>query len=261
MKLGRIEVEGKSKYCTFDLERNIVIPLKGSILGDFELESISFKIDEVRILPPIIPSKIVCLGLNYKDHAEELNLDIPDEPVIFMKPNTAIIGHEDEIVIPHFCKRVDYEAELAVVISKICKNIEPDEVEEYILGYTCLNDVTERFFQKKDGQWTRAKSFDTFCPIGPWIETDLDWRDLSIRAKLNGVVKQNSNTSQLIFGVDYIISFVSKIMTLLPGDIISTGTPSGIGEMNEGDIIEIEIEGIGILRNRVIRRSDIERST
>ncbi|MGC8766088.1 MAG: fumarylacetoacetate hydrolase family protein [Brevinematia bacterium] len=249
MKLGRFEHEGKIYQGVFDEEEKITIPIKGSIFSDFELEEKSFKIEEINILVPTIPSKVVCVGLNYRDHAEELKMPIPEEPILFLKPTTSVIGPEETITAPKFCQRVDYEAELAVVISKKCKNISPEEAKDYILGFTCLNDVTERYFQNKDGQWTRAKSFDTFCPIGPWIETDLDWRNLKIRAYLNGEIKQNSTTSNMIFGVEEIVSFVSKIMTLLPGDVIATGTPPGIGEMKNGDEIIIEIEGIGSLKN------------
>lgn len=249
MKLGRFGVGGKVYWGVFDTEGGIVIPVKGSIFGDFELEDRSFKVGDVDILPPVVPSKIVCVGLNYKDHAEELKMPIPDEPVIFLKPTTTIIGHEDTIIAPAFCRRVDYEAELAVVISRVCKNISPGEAREYILGYTCLNDVTERFFQNKDGQWTRAKSFDTFCPIGPWVETEVDWRGIRVSTYLNGEIKQSSTTSNMIFGVEEIVSFVSRIMTLLPGDIIATGTPPGVGEMKNGDEVVVEIEGIGVLKN------------
>ncbi len=253
MKIGRFEVGGKSRWGVFDVDDGIVIPVKGSIFGDFELEDSSFKIEDVSILTPVVPSKVVCVGLNYRDHAEELKMPIPDEPILFLKPSTSVIGHNSAIIAPSFCNRVDYEAELAIVISKVCKNVSPSEAEDYILGYTCLNDVTERNFQKKDGQWTRAKSFDTFCPIGPWIETELDWRNLKVRAYLNGELKQNSNTNNMIFGVYDIVSFVSKIMTLLPGDVIATGTPPGIGEMKNGDEVVIDIEGIGVLRNYFIK--------
>lgn len=256
MKIGRYELDGKSHWGVFDIEGNIVIPIKGSVFEDFELEEKSFKIEEIDILPPVIPSKVVCVGLNYRDHAEELKMKIPDEPIIFIKPTTTVIGQNDAIIAPSFCKRIDYEAELAVVISKVCKNVSPEESKDYILGYTCLNDITERYFQNKDGQWTRAKSFDTFCPIGPWIETEFDWRDKNIRAYLNGELKQNSTTSNMIFGVEEIISFVSKIMTLLPGDIIATGTPPGVGEMNNGDKVIIEIEGIGKLENYFIKEQN-----
>jgi 2-keto-4-pentenoate hydratase/2-oxohepta-3-ene-1,7-dioic acid hydratase in catechol pathway len=249
MKIGKVKYNDKNFHVVFDIENNIAIPIKGNFFGDFELEEKSFPLSEVKILPPVLPTKVVCLGLNYRDHAEEMKMEIPDEPVIFLKPTTSIIGHGDTIIAPSFCQRVDYEAELAIVIGKTCKDVSPEETKDYILGYTCLNDVTERVFQKKDGQWTRAKSFDTFCPIGPWIETELDWRGLRIKSYLNDELRQDSTTSNMIFGVEEIVSFVSKIMTLLPGDIIATGTPPGIGEMKSGDRIKIEIEGIGALEN------------
>jgi 2-keto-4-pentenoate hydratase/2-oxohepta-3-ene-1,7-dioic acid hydratase in catechol pathway len=253
MKIGKVRHNDKNFHVAFDVENKIAIPIKGNFFSDFELEDKSLSLEEVKILPPILPTKVVCLGLNYRDHAEEMKMDIPDEPIIFLKPTTSVIGHGDTIVAPNFCQRVDYEAELAIVIGETCKDVSPDEAKNYILGYTCLNDVTERVFQKKDGQWTRAKSFDTFCPIGPWIETEIDWENLKIRSYLNDELKQDSTTSNMIFGVEEIVSFVSKIMTLLPGDIIATGTPPGIGEMKNGDKIRIEIEGIGALENTFIK--------
>ena len=197
------------------------------------------------------PTKIILAGLNYRDHAKEMKMKIPKEPVIFLKPATTLIGHQDEIIYPPGVKRLDYEAELAVVIKKRARNVSLQQAKEYILGYTCLNDVTARDLQKKDGQWTRAKSFDSFCPVGPCLATDLDTSDLRIQAYLNGKLKQDSTTSQLIFSVEYLVFFVSKIMTLLPGDIISTGTPPGTSPMHPGDTIEVKIEGVGTLRNYV----------
>lgn len=197
-------------------------------------------------------TKIIAVGLNYHDHAKEMNAPIPKQPLIFLKSPSAIIYDGDIIRYPQSSSRVDYEAELAVIIRKECKNIKPGQAKDYILGYTCANDVTARDLQKIDGQWTRAKSFDTFCPIGPRIVKDIDPDNLSIRAILNGEVKQDSNTNQMIFKVDEVIAFVSEIMTLFPDDIIITGTPAGIGPMERGDMIEIEIEGIGILRNPVV---------
>lgn len=205
----------------------------------------------VTLLAPCQPSKVVAVGLNYRDHAAELGFPVPDEPIIFLKPATAVIGPDSEIVYPAMSNRVDYEAELAVVIKDKINGIRPEDAAEHILGYTCANDVTARDLQKKDGQWTRAKSFDTFCPIGPWIETEIDARDLLIEAYLNGQRKQSSRTSNFIFGVCHLVSFVSRVMTLWPGDIIITGTPSGIGPLHPGDEIEVRIEGIGSLKNRV----------
>lgn len=212
----------------------------------------SYQLDKVKILPPCQPSKIIGVGLNYKDHARELNLPIPDEPIIFMKPSTSIIGHEDEIIYPLQAQRVDYEAELALIIKDKVKDLSPDEVFDKILGFTCFNDVTARDLQKKDTQWTRAKSFDTFSPIGPFVVNGINPNNLKIESYLNGKLKQSSNTNNLIFKIDKLVSFISKIMTLLPEDVITTGTPAGIGAMNRGDIIEIKIEKIGILRNYVI---------
>ncbi len=202
-------------------------------------------------LPPCDCSKIVCVGLNYRDHVKEMKHDMPSEPVIFLKPPTAMVGHNGEIVIPHGARRVDYEAELAIVIGKKAKCVSASEADQYIYGYTCLNDVTEREIQKRDGQWTRAKGFDTFAPVGPWIETELDPQHLDIRLLVNGVEHQHSNTSNFIFRINEIVSFVSGVMTLNPGDIISTGTPSGIGPMFPGDTVTVSIEGIGELTNRV----------
>jgi 2-keto-4-pentenoate hydratase/2-oxohepta-3-ene-1,7-dioic acid hydratase in catechol pathway len=197
------------------------------------------------------PTKIICVGLNYIDHAKELNMEIPKEPIIFLKPTSGIIYNNDTIVRPKISKRVDYEVELAIVIGKECKNVKKEDAMEHIKGYTILNDVTARDLQEKDGQWTRAKSFDTFCPIGPKIVSDLDPHDLDIQLRLNGEVKQKSNTKNMIFKVDELVEFVSSIMTLYPGDIISTGTPPGVGQLEKGDIVEAEIEGIGILKNYV----------
>jgi 2-keto-4-pentenoate hydratase/2-oxohepta-3-ene-1,7-dioic acid hydratase in catechol pathway len=211
----------------------------------------SFETGEVTLLAPVAPSKVVSVGLNYRDHAAELGMEIPDEPIIFIKPSTSVIGPEEDVIYPPSSGRVDYEAELGVVIRDRVKDVPPEKVMPHILGYTCVNDVTARDLQKKDGQWTRSKSFDTFSPIGPWVVTDLAPDDLSVRAYLNGELKQDSRTSNFIFGIPELVSFVSGIMTLLPCDIISTGTPAGIGPMRPGDEIVIEIEGIGRLRNVV----------
>ena len=197
------------------------------------------------------PTKVVLVGLNYRDHAKELKMRLPEEPILFLKPPTAVIGPEDDIIYPAQTERVDYEAELAVVIKDKCKDIEPDEVMEHVEGFTCLNDVTARDLQRKDMQWTRAKSFDTFCPVGPLIVKDIEPNSVKIQSFLNGELRQDSNTSNFIFNVEELVSFTSKVMTLLPGDIVATGTPSGIGAMKRGDTIEIKIEGIGTLRNYV----------
>lgn len=208
-----------------------------------------YSIDDIKINSPVFPSKIVCIGLNYKDHAAELKMDLPDEPVIFLKPPTAVIGPLDTIIYPDSSNQVDYEAELGIVISKEAKNVSENDAEEYIGGYTIFNDVTARDLQRKDIQWTRAKSFDTFAPIGPCIETELDTNNLDISLKLNQDVKQKSNTKNMIFDVYELVEFVSNIMTLYSGDVIATGTPPGVGPMEIGDTVEVEIEGIGKLIN------------
>jgi 2-keto-4-pentenoate hydratase/2-oxohepta-3-ene-1,7-dioic acid hydratase in catechol pathway len=197
------------------------------------------------------PTKVVALGLNYRDHAEEFKMPIPAEPILFMKPPTAVIYDGGAIVYPRNATRVDYEAELAIVIGKVARNVPAERAAEYIMGYTCLNDVTERHMQTRDGQWTRAKGFDTFCPVGPVITDEIDPNAVEIKAFLNGEMRQHSNTKNLIFNIAEIIEFVTSVMTLVPGDIIATGTPSGIGPMKPGDEVVIEIEGIGSLRNKV----------
>ncbi len=197
------------------------------------------------------PTKIVLVGLNYRDHAKELEMPLPAEPIIFMKPVTALIGPEESIRYPPQVARVDYEAELAVIIKDTCKDLAPEDVMAHVEGFTCLNDVTARDIQKRDGQWIRAKSFDSFCPIGPGIVADVDPNNLKIQSFLNGELRQDSNTANFIFTVEELVSFISHVMTLMPGDIIATGTPGGIGAMDRGDTIEIRIEGIGTLRNYV----------
>lgn len=251
MKLVRFRYKRKMNWGI--LNNEYIRVLKTSPFRKILFSGEKLSLNEVRLLPPTKPSKIILVGLNYKDHAKELNMEIPKEPIIFLKPNTSVIGPEDEIIYPPFVKRLDYEAELALVIKGKCKDIDEEDVGNYILGYTCLNDVTARDLQKQDIQWTRAKSFDTFCPIGPWVETDLNPQNLKIKSFLNGKVRQDSSTSNFIFSVPYLVSFISKTMTLLPGDVISTGTPPGVGEMRPGDVVEIEIDGIGRLRNYVVK--------
>ncbi|MBI2879788.1 MAG: fumarylacetoacetate hydrolase family protein [Candidatus Rokubacteria bacterium] len=250
MKIVRFTTDGRARYGL--LERNQVVECQGTPYGRLTRGRRRYPLKAVRLLPPCVPSKIVAVGLNYRDHAEEVGHAIPPEPIIFLKPSTALIGPGDEIVYPPITERVDYEAELAIVIRRRCRNAAAAEAPGYILGYTCLNDVTARDLQRRDGQWTRAKSFDTFSPMGPCIVTDIDPDNVEIEAYLNGERRQASNTKHFIFPVAEVVSFVSRVMTLLPGDVISTGTPSGIGPMQVGDLIEIRIEGIGSLRNRLV---------
>lgn len=217
----------------------------------FETDDEPIPFDEIQLLAPVTPKKIVAIGVNYRKHAVEMKHELPKEPLIFLKPSTAVIGPQETIRYPKMSKRVDYEAELAVVIKQKSKNVPMEKVSEYILGYTCFNDVTARDLQKSDGQWSRAKGFDTFAPIGPWIVSDLDASDLLIESYLNGESKQSARTSDMIFNPTQLVSFISQIMTLEPGDVIATGTPSGIGPMQPGDQIDVKIEGIGLLTNMV----------
>ena len=223
--------------------------------GPLRLTQNTYKLNEVRLLAPCLPSKIVALGLNYRSHAEETKLQIPSVPLIFLKPSTAAIGPEDKIVYPKVSKRVDYEGELAVVIGRKARAVDRAKAKEYVLGYTCFNDVSARYEQRDDVQWTRSKSYDTFAPIGPYIETAISPDDLKLETYLNGELRQSAWTSDLIFPVDALVSFISSVMTLLPGDVIATGTTSGIGPMKPGDVVEVKIEGIGTLRNYVVAQT------
>jgi len=210
-------------------------------------------LDSVKLLAPVIPrSKVVCVGKNYADHAKEMDSVVPEQPVIFIKPNTSVIGPDDAIVWPSMSKKVDHEAELAIVIGKICKDVPKERVQDVIFGYTIGNDVTARDLQKVDGQWSRAKGFDTFCPLGPWIETDIDPSDLAISAEVDGQMRQSDRTSSMIFDIPTIIHFITQVYTLLPGDVILTGTPAGVGVIPTGSTVSISIEGIGTLSNRAV---------
>lgn len=250
-KFVRCVIKGKIE--TGIVEEGTVYRLEGALFGDAAKGPMLGKIEDVEsFLPPVDPSKVVAVGLNYRDHAIEVGLPIPEEPLLFMKPSTSVIAHGDAVIYPRgMTERVDYEAELAIVIGRECRGIEPSEAKEYILGYTCANDVTARDLQTKDGQWTRSKSFDTFCPLGPWVVSGIDPSDLEIKMIHNGNVVQHSRTGNFIFPVDVLVSHISRVMTLLPGDVVITGTPSGIGPVKKGDILQVEIEGIGTLENRV----------
>ena len=212
--------------------------------------------DGVRLLSPVIPrSKVVAVGRNYLDHIREMGNEPPTSPMLFLKPNTSVVGPDDPIVLPDWTQEVSYEAELAIVISKVCKDVTPERARAYVLGYTVANDVTARDAQRTDGQWSRAKGFDTACPLGPWIDTDLNPDDVAVRSRVNGETRQDGRTADMIFDVDFIVSYVSEAMTLLPGDVILTGTPAGVGRIDAGDRVECEVEGIGVLANPVVRRS------
>ncbi|KGK88970.1 hypothetical protein DP73_11785 [Desulfosporosinus sp. HMP52] len=250
MKVIRFEYQDKTGYG--ELEGEKIFLLDRSYLEEnCKRTGEMVNLNEVKLLTPVQPSKIICVGLNYSKHIEEMGDILHEEPVIFLKPLTSLIGPEDEVIIPKMSNRVEYEAELVVVVGKTLKDKAEDQVLDSIFGYTCGNDVTARDLQQKDGQWTRGKGFDTFCPIGPWIVTDLDVSELGIRSVLNGETKQSSNTKYFIHSVAKLISYISQVMTINPGDVIMTGTPEGVGPMKSGDKIVIEVEGIGQLRNKI----------
>jgi len=254
MRIARVSVPG------------VEFPVYGVITGD-KIELITglpwpdisdpvaaLNLADVKILAPVIPSKVVCVGKNYADHAKEMGGEVPAEPVIFIKPNTTVIGEGDYIVLPPQSVNVHHEAELAIVIGALAKNVEVDRADEVIFGYTCANDVTARDLQNSDGQWTRSKSFDTFCPLGPWIETDLDPQDLAISCSVNGEIRQDGNTSDLVRSAREMVSWISHMMTLLPGDVILTGTPAGVSQIVNGDSVTVTIADIGTLTSPVIVR-------
>jgi 2-keto-4-pentenoate hydratase/2-oxohepta-3-ene-1,7-dioic acid hydratase in catechol pathway len=237
-------------------DQDSILVLRGDpIYSGIVPQDKTLKLSDVKLLAPVIPrSKVVCIGKNYADHAAEMGSVVPTEPIIFIKPNTSVIGPNETIVWPNMSERVDHEVELAIVIGRICKEVPAAKANDVIYGYTIANDVTARDLQKKDGQWSRAKGFDTFCPLGPWIETEFIPKDQKITATLNGEVKQSSVLSEMIFKIPQIIEFVTNVMTLLPGDVILTGTPAGIGPMPAGASISVAIEGLGTLTNKVSPR-------
>lgn len=249
MKFGRFAKETAIFYGT--VSEGAVQEISGDIFSEYQVLDTRYLLNMLKILPPCAPSKIVAVGLNYRTHAAEVKMALPEEPILFLKPSTAVIGPEETIIYPAMSRRVDYEGELGVVIGKRCQDVSVAQAPDYILGYTCVNDVTARDLQKKDAQWTRAKGFDTFAPLGPFIETEFDPSDVLIETLLNGEIKQSASTRDLIFPVNYLVSFISRVMTLLPGDVIATGTPEGIGAMQAGDVVEVRIKGIGTLRNTV----------
>ena len=255
MRWGRFEkTPGEPFYAI--INGNRVRRISGTPFGSFE-EQEELPLASLKILAPALPTKIVCVGLNYRDHAAELGMSLPEEPIIFMKPLSALLAPGEEIIYPPMVSQLDYEAELAFVIGKKGKEIKEEEAEDYIFGYTCFNDVTARDLQKIDGQWTRSKSFDTFAPLGPWVETSFSPdEEFIVRLELNGKTRQNSSTKNFIFSVRRVLSFVSRIMTLFPGDVIATGTPPGIGELRPGDRVTVDVAGIGRLENSVSQRKE-----
>jgi len=251
MKIVRFATDSGAEYGI--LSGGAIQAIEGEPFDSITPTDRHYQLSEVKLLSPCTPTKIVALGLNYHKHAKELNAPVPNAPLIFLKPSTAVIGTEANIIYPAASNRVDYEAELAVVIKKPVWRASIKDALDYVLGYTCFNDVTARDIQKQNGQWTRAKSFDTFAAVGPCIETELDPGNVALETHLNGKLKQQGNTSDLIYSIPELINFISHVMSLLPGDIIATGTPSGIGPMYPGDTVEIKIGGIGTLRNYVVK--------
>jgi 2-keto-4-pentenoate hydratase/2-oxohepta-3-ene-1,7-dioic acid hydratase in catechol pathway len=231
-------------------------PLDGSPVGDYRRLGADIPIERVRLLAPILPGKIICVGRNYAEHAREHDVEVPDVPLLFFKPPTAVIGPGQPVLLPPQSQRIEHEGELAVVIGKAGRWIAAEDAEEHILGYTAANDVTARDLQRRDGQWTRAKGFDTFCPLGPWIETELDTADTLITCRVNGEMRQMASTREMVFTIPQLIAFVSSVMTLLPGDVLLTGTPAGVGLLEEGDVVEVDIDGLGVLRNPVRKDSN-----
>ena len=249
MRLVRYDVRGKISYGL--LEDDVVQEITGSIFGDLKTTSVRHRLQEIRLLAPAEPTKIICVGLNFRDHIEELGEKIPEYPSHFLKPLTTIIGPEDPIFYPRIARQVDYEGELAVVMKDRVRDVSIEKALDRVLGYTCFNDITERELTRKQGQLTRSKGFDTFAPFGPCIAIGLDPSRLTIRTRLNGKLVQEGRTEDMVFTIAFLVSYLSQCMTLLPGDLISTGTPKGVGPMRPGDVVEVTIEEIGTLRNPV----------
>ncbi len=253
MKIVRVKAGDDISYGVADAEG--VLVYRGTPFVAWEPTETVVPWDRVQLLAPVIPTKVVCVGLNYTDHVGEMGDNLPKEPLIFLKPATAVVGPDASVVLPPASSEVHHEAELAAVINRVARNVRAEDASQYILGYTAANDVSARDLQKKDGQWARAKGFDTFCPLGPAIETEIDPLErLAVICRVNGEVRQAGFTSDMVFGVAEIFEFVTTVMTLLPGDVILTGTPAGVGRIDHGDTVEVEIDGIGTLSNPVVRR-------
>lgn len=251
MRICRFTTGDDPEFGLVDGEGKRIVSITGDPLyTKIELTGQKYDLEDVRLLAPVIPrSKIIAVQQNYVDHAAEMGGTVADTPGMFFIPNTAVVGPGDPVVMPEVTQEVSYEAELAVVIGRMCRDVEPEEVSRVVFGYTCANDVTARDLQRGDGQWARAKGFDTFCPLGPWIETDLDPSGLSLTTRLDDETVQDGTTADLVFGVAELVSYASRAFTLLPGDVILTGTPAGVGPVTAGQRVEVEIEDIGILSN------------
>lgn len=259
MRIARFSLDGNVGFGVVEGDASteggpVLDIIKGHPFADFERSGQKLPLSKARLLPPVLPSKVVAVGRNYAEHAKELGHEVPDTPVIFSKPSTSVIGSGDPVVYPSFSSEVHYEAELAVVIGRLCKEVPRERVKDVILGYTCANDVTARDIQRTENQWTRAKGFDSSCPLGPWTETELDPSDLGIMCTVNGEQRQLGRTSDMVRSIEDLIVHITEAMTLLPGDVILTGTPAGVGPLNVGDEVAVTIEGIGTLTNKVIKR-------
>jgi 2-keto-4-pentenoate hydratase/2-oxohepta-3-ene-1,7-dioic acid hydratase in catechol pathway len=252
MRLVRFRYGDRIATGAIDVGSDDIRVLRGTFFEDPVPTGEQIPLADVRLLAPVLPSKAVCVGKNYAAHAAEFGMEVPDEPLLFLKPSTAVVGPGDPIQLLRISKRIDYEGELAVVIGRLARGVRAEDAYRYILGYTCANDVTLRDLQKTDDQWARAKGFDGSCPLGPWVETQLDPIDIRVETRLNGEIRQAAQTSDMVFGVAELIEYITEFMTLLPGDVLLTGTPEGVGRLGDGDLVEVEIEGIGTLSNAVV---------
>ena len=252
MRLVRFRYGDRIATGAIDAGSDDIQVLRGTFFEDPIPTGEQVPLADVRLLAPVLPSKAVCVGKNYAAHAAEFGMEVPDEPLLFLKPSTAIVGPGDPIQLLPISKRIDYEGELAVVVGRLARRVRAEDAYRYILGYTCANDVTLRDLQKMDDQWARAKGFDGSCPLGPWVETELDPIDIRVETRLNGEIRQAAQTSDMVFGVAELIEYITEFMTLLPGDVLLTGTPEGVGRLGDGDVVEVEVEGIGTLSNPVV---------
>jgi len=256
MRFCRFLATDGTKYGLIERQagREMVVPIDNPYQKEPRQSGSWVGLDEVKLLPPVVPSKLVCVGRNYREHANELGNPVPAELLTFLKPPSTVIGPGENIVRPSITQRLDHEGELAIVIGKRCRHIREDEdVRQYIRGFTCANDVTARDIQKADTQWTRGKGFDTFCPVGPVVSDEIDpWKGVRVQTRVNGELKQDGNTDQFIFSIEQILRYITRVMTLYPGDLIPTGTPAGVGQLQAGDTVEVSVEGVGKLANPVV---------
>ncbi len=252
MRIVRYQKRDEAPRYGWVLEQKVG-EIEGNIFGVYRRLETNMSLEEVKLLTPVVPSKIICVGRNYPEHAKEHGVEVPKIPLIFLKPPSAILNPGEPILLPPQSQQVEHEAELVVVIGRRGKNITPEQAKDYIFGYTVGNDVTARDLQRSDGQWTRAKGFDTFCPFGPWVDTEFDPSDAVITCRVNGQLRQMGSTREMVFSVPILIAFISSVMTLEPGDLIFTGTPAGVGPLQEGDVVEVEIDGLGKLSNPVAK--------